>query len=216
MTSSVCLKMRKIMCSTSGRFFSGCWRTSYLSKWRRGFIMSPGNIRMDPAKVSAATNWPVPSDRKQFFSQQFLGFAYFYRRFIRNYSSVVAPLHVPSPLQAPGLAQEAFRTLKHHFTSAPVLTLLDPKLWVIVEVDASDVGVGAILSQCSPKDNRVHPAFFSRKLSPTERNHSVGNRELLALKLALEEWKHWLRGPSNHFWHGLTIKTLNTSKLPKG
>lgn len=64
---------------------------------------------------------------------------------------------------------------------------------VVVEVDASDTGVGAVLSQCSGADQKLHPcAFFSRELSPTKRNYDVGDRELLAVKLALEERRHWL------------------------
>ena len=77
------------------------------------------------------------------------------------------------------------------FTTAPVLTVPDPSLQFMVEVDASDVGVGAILSQRSQVDNKLHPcAFLSQKLSPAERNYDVGNRELLAIKVALEEWRH--------------------------
>lgn len=61
----------------------------------------------------------------------------------------------------------------------------------MVEVDASDVGVGALLPQRAGKDGKLHPcAFFCRQLSPSERNYDVGNWELLAVKLALEEWRH--------------------------
>ena len=57
-----------------------------------------------------------------------------------------------------------------------------------MEVDASETGVGAILSQPSPEDNKLHPcAFFSHKLDPPERNYDVGNREILAVVLALDE-----------------------------
>lgn len=63
----------------------------------------------------------------------------------------------------------------------------------VVEVDALEVGVGAILSQRFAESPKLHPvAFFSLKLSPAERNYDVGNRELLAIKLALEECRHWL------------------------
>jgi len=117
-----------------------------------GFILAPGSIQMDNAKVSAVSDWPVPSDQKQL--QRFLEFANFYRLFIRNYSSVAAPLHA---LISPGTrflwnpqAEEAFRNLKKRFTSAPILTLPDPELQFIVEVDASNVGVGGVLSQRFP------------------------------------------------------------------
>ena len=57
------------------------------------------------------------------------------------------------------------------------------------------MGVGAVLSQYSAIDNKLHPcAYLSRKLSPSERNYDIGNRELLAIKVALEEWRHWLEG----------------------
>lgn len=152
---------------------------------------------MEPAKVSAVVDWPIPSDRKQL--QRFWGFSNFYRRFIRNYSAIAAPLHA---LTSPGFkflwntqAEEALNILKQRFTASPTLSMPDPKLQFIVEVDASDVGVGAVLSKCSLKDNKVHPcAFFSRKLSKAVRNYDVGNWELLAVKLALEEWRHWLEG----------------------
>ncbi len=60
--------------------------------------------------------------------------------------------------------------------------------------------MGAILTQQQGNPSRLHPcAFFSRKLSPAERNYDIGNRELLAIKLALEEWRHWLEGAKHPF-----------------
>lgn len=136
--------------------------------------------------------------------QRFLGFANFYRRFIRNYSKVVAPL---TSLTSSSItfswtpeADQAFSELKRLFTTAPILVQPNPSLQFIVEVDASDSGVGAVLSQRTGPDQKLHPcAFFSRRLSPAERNYDVGNRELLAVKLALEEWRHWLEGSEQPF-----------------
>lgn len=97
-------------------------------------------------------------------------------------------------------AEEAFCELKRRFSSAPILVQLDPSRQFIVGVDASDLGVGAVLSQRAKSDNKLHPcAFFSKKLSPAEQNYDVGNRELLAVKLALEDWRHWLEGSEPPF-----------------
>ncbi|CAJ0960809.1 unnamed protein product [Ranitomeya imitator] len=67
-----------------------------------------------------------------------------------------------------------------------------------VEVDASEIGAGAVLSQRNSDGSLMKPcAFISRKFSPAERNYDVGNRELLAMKWAFEEWPHWLEGAKN-------------------
>lgn len=94
----------------------------------------------------------------------------------------------------------AFQRLKHQFATAPILTQADPNKSFVVEVDASDVGVGAVLSQCSNTTSKLHPcAYYSRRLSPAERNYDVGNRELPAMKLALVEWQHLLEGAEYSF-----------------
>ncbi|KAK7940550.1 hypothetical protein WMY93_003876 [Mugilogobius chulae] len=167
-----------------------------------GFVIEKGRLSADPAKIQAVVEWPTPTSRK--LLQRFLGFANFYRRFIRDYSRVAAPLtrltSTSNPFTWTSEAQEAFDRLKHKFTSAPVLIHPDPGRQFVVEVDASDLGVGAILSQRSPETNKLHPcAFFSRRLSEAERNYDVGNRDLLAVVLALQEWRHWLEGAHQSF-----------------
>ncbi|KAI2645116.1 Transposon Tf2-9 polyprotein [Labeo rohita] len=123
--------------------------------------------------------------------QRFLGFANFYRRFIRNFSTVATPLtpmtkRSTSRLSWTSEAIQAFQNLKERFTSAPILHHPDPSIPFIVEVDTSSTGIGAILSQRQGEPAKMFPcAFYSRKLSSAERNYDVGNRELLAMKAAL-------------------------------
>ncbi|KAI2645676.1 Transposon Tf2-6 polyprotein [Labeo rohita] len=143
-----------------------------------GYIISQEGVAMDDGKVEAVLRWPQPKTLKEL--QRFLGFANFYRRFIRGFSTVAAPLTAMT---------------KH--PNQPFIVEVDP---FIVEVDASNTGVGAVLSQRQGNPAKMHPcAFFSRKLTPAERNYDVGNRELLAMKLALEEWRHWLEGAKHPF-----------------
>lgn len=95
----------------------------------------------------------------------------------------------------------AFTRLKVLFSPTPILCHPDPARQFVVEVDASDTGVGAVLSQRSAEDGKLYPcAFFSRRLSPAERNYDARNRSgVLALVLAFQEWRHWLEGAAEPF-----------------
>ncbi|KAI2647069.1 Transposon Tf2-9 polyprotein [Labeo rohita] len=171
--------------------------TTFLS-----FVISPQGVAMDPQKLEAVRSWPLPSSLKQL--QRFLGFANFYRRFIQGFSATAAPLTAltkPShgAFHLTPEAIQAFKTLCNLFTTAPVLTHPNPGKPFVVEVDASDVGVGAVLSQRGP-DGKLHPcSFFSRKFNSTQQRYGVGDRELLAIKWALKEWRHWLQGGGDPF-----------------
>lgn len=165
-----------------------------------GYIIESGQYRTDPSKIKAVVEWPKLSKQLQ----RFLGFANFYRRFIKDVSRVAAPLSkltsTLSPFSWSPEADSAFLQLKTLFPSAPVLIQPDSSRQFIVEVDASDTGVGAVLSQRVEPHHKLHPcAFFSSGVSPAERNYDVGNRELLAVKLALEECRHWLEGAEQPF-----------------
>ncbi len=145
-----------------------------------GFIIKPGQIQMDPQKVQAVVEWPPPSSVKEV--QHFLGFDNFYRKFILNFSTVAATLSALTKENTTSFywgpeAELAFSKLKSLFTSAPILMLPNTDKHFIVEVDASDVGIGAVLSQRGGGDNKLHPcAFLSHRLTPTEINYHVGDQ----------------------------------------
>ncbi|KAK3548117.1 hypothetical protein QTP70_004885 [Hemibagrus guttatus] len=168
-----------------------------------GYVITRQGVEMDFTKVQAVTEWPSPSTVKEL--QRFLGFANFYWRFIRNHSSVAGPLTSllkgkPQRLAWTDQAQATFQQLKGCFTSAPILRHLDPDLPFVVEVDASSSGLGAVLSQRHGEPGKLHPcAFYSRKLTAAEANYDVCNWELLSIKAALEEWRHWLEGARHPF-----------------
>lgn len=134
------------------------------------FVVDRGQLKADPAMVQAVVEWPVPNTRKQL--QSFLGFANFYRRFIRSFSRMAAPLtrltSVKMPFVWSQAADSAFQQLKMLFTVAPVLCHPDPSRQFVV-VDASDSGAGAVLSQRSAVDGKLHPCV-----------HAAGN-----------ELRHW-------------------------
>lgn len=108
-------------------------------------------VSMEVNKVAAAPRWPEPQSVKEL--QRFLGFVNFYRRFIRGFSAVAAPLtdmlrgKKPKTIVLTRDARNIFHRLKYAFTSAPILKLPDPERAFLVEVDALEVAIGAVLSQ---------------------------------------------------------------------
>ena len=161
-----------------------------------GFILSKDGLKMDPAKVQSIQDWPEP--RKVKDVQSFLGFANFYRRFISDYSDIVVPL---TRLTRKGVAwnftadaRKSFEALKAAFTSAPILTHWVPDRPIIVETDASDYALGAILS-IETDSGEIHPvAFHSRTFTAPELNYDTHDKELLAIFEAFRVWRHYLEG----------------------
>jgi len=148
-----------------------------------GYVLSPAGLTMSDAKVKTIQEWPEPKKVKDI--QSFLGFANFYRRFIFNYSDIVIPLtrltRKDTPWNFDENCRNAFNTLKKAFTSTSILTHWVPDAQLVVETDASDYALTAILSIVT-KDNEVHPvAFHSRMFSAPELNYDVHDKELLAI-----------------------------------
>ena len=161
-----------------------------------GFILSKDGLKMDPSKVQTIQDRPEP--RKVKDVQSFLGFAKFYRHFISNYSDIVILLtrltRKSIPWNFTDATWKSFQALKSAFTSAPVLTNWVPNKPIIVENDASDYALGAILS-IQTDSGEIHPvAFHSHTFSAPELNYDTHDKELLAIFEAFRVWRHFLEG----------------------
>ena len=161
-----------------------------------GHIIGSNGLKMDPDKIKVVLDWPEPRKVKEL--QSFLGFANFYRRYIYNYSDIVIPLTRLTRKNVPwnfdNNCRESFNLLKKAFTTAPVLTQWKPDCQIIVESDASDYALAAIIS-IQESDGSVHPvAFLSRTFNSSELNYDIHDKELLAIHEAFVAWRHYLEG----------------------
>ena len=169
-------------------------------------------------KVQTIQDWPEPRKVKDI--QSFLGFANFYRRFIYNFSDITVPLtcltrkHVPFVFG--DAERDAFNFLKSAFASAPILTHWIPDCPIIIETDASDYALAAILS-IELNNGEIHPvAFHSRSFNPTELNYDVHNKELFTIFEAFHIWHHYLDGsaaPIDVITDHKNLKYFSTTKI---
>ena len=162
-----------------------------------GVQLSAEGFEMECLKVDVIQEWKPPRDVRGV--REFIGFCNFYRRFVKNFAEVARPLHDLTKLGAKwewGPRQNhAFNTLKEIIIASPVLIHPNPEERFRVEMDASNYAYGAVLSQKSTKDHRQHPvAFFSKSMTPAERNYGISDKEALAIVKALQHWRHWLEG----------------------
>jgi hypothetical protein len=148
-----------------------------------GYVVTPQGIEVDQAKVEAIQSWPVPTTVTQVRS--FLGLAGYYRRFVKDFSTIAGPLHELTKKGAPftwGKAQEvAFETLKDRLTHTPLLQLPNFNKTFELECDASGIGLGGVLLQ-----EGKPIAYFSEKLNGASLNYSTYDKELYALVRTLE------------------------------
>lgn len=171
-----------------------------------GFVVDSTGVSMEESRVEAIQGWEPPTSIKEL--QIFLGFANFYRRFVRGYSELTAPMtnllkgtkngKQTGPFTFTNDAKKAFRELKDVFSTAPVLRHFDPERHMRMETDASGYAVGGILSQpWVNEDGKTlwHPiAYMSRKLSDAEGIYETHDKELLAIVEMFKRWRHYLHG----------------------
>jgi len=166
-----------------------------------GVIISPKGVEMQKEKIEGVLNWPVPRNIKEV--QKFLGLANYYRRFIKDFAKIAAPLHVlvrkEQKWKWEEEQKEVFGRLKRAFTTEPILAIPDIDREMRVEVDASDYATGGVLlTKCEDGKWRL-VAFISKLLNTTERNYEIYDKEMLAVIRCLEAWRHYLEGAKLEF-----------------
>lgn len=163
-----------------------------------GHVIGGGKIKPDEQKVKAVKDYPTPTTKKDV--RAFLGLTGYYRKFIPHFATVAAPLtdltrkgH-PEKIEWGAACEESFQKLKGALQESPVLKIAEPDRPFIVQIDASDRGLGAVLSQRDTAGLEHPVAFASRKLYPREEKYAVVEKECLAIVWALKVFHTYLYG----------------------
>ena len=160
-----------------------------------GHIMSKDGVEADPEKIEKVASWAAPTSPRE---QQFLGFANYYRRFIRDFALIARPLHCLTERTAKfrwtNECQAAFEELRRRLTTDPVLAYPDFSRQFILDTDASDTGIGAVLSQVDENGRERVISYGSRLLTKPERRYCVTRRELLAVVTFTRQYRSYLAG----------------------
>ena len=166
-----------------------------------GHLVTPEGVKPDPGKVEAVHTWPIP--RNVTGVRAFLGLCSYYRRFIRGFAHIAAPLN--RLLEAGKVfdwnddCQEAFETLKSKLTGDELMSYPDNEGLYILDTDASNTGIGATLSQlkwCEEAQQHVEKpiAYASLSMTKTQRRYCTTRRELLAIVTFTHKFRYYLLG----------------------
>jgi transposase InsO family protein len=160
-----------------------------------GYKVSSKGIETDSRKIEAVLDWPTPKKLKEV--RGFLGLCGYYRKFVEKFADIAAPLHALTKKNCSFLwsteCQNAFNTLKQKLTEAPILALPRDGCRYILDTDASDHGIGAVLSQIQGGEERVI-CYASRLYSSAEKRYCVTRKELLAAVHFLKSHRQYLLG----------------------
>ena len=183
-----------------------------------GHMVSKEGVKPSPNNIAKVIQWKEPETVTEV--RQFLGLCSYYRRFVKGFSSIARPLTELTKKDVELVwntsCQEAFDKLKGHLTGAEVMSYPTESGEYILDTDASDFGIGAVLSQVQEGRERV-VSYASRAISKSEKNYCVTDKELLAVKYFIEYFRYYLLGRrftlrTDH----QAIRWLFTMKEPKG
>lgn len=163
-----------------------------------GDFVGRNGIRIDPDKVKAIREWPIPRTKSQMKS--FLGTVSYNMKFCEAYGELVAPLHDAThdkrkheKITLTGVQLDSFNAIKKKMCESPILRLPNHAERFYVRMDASDFAIGGLLYQLDTTTQREHPvAFAGRKLTTQELNYDARERELLAIIYAMRIWRTYL------------------------
>lgn len=160
-----------------------------------GHVISAKGVRADPKKVEAVRTWPVPGNQTE--EKSFLRLASYYHQFVQRFAEIARPLHQLTEkgkmFKWDEACQKAFVELKTHLISVPILSYPNPNRIFILDTDASDFGIGAILSQEVDGLERV-VAYASWASSKAERRYATTKKELRSMVTFINYFKHYLLG----------------------
>ena len=160
-----------------------------------GHVVSGDGIATDPEKARLVSEWPVPTTLKQL--RGFLGLSSYYRKFIRGYAHIAGPLTNLLKKNQRFVwtedCQEAFEALKTALTSDPVLALPNERDMFVLDTDAADSSIGAVLSQIQGGEERI-VQFAGRRLNANEVHYCATRKEMLAVVHFTKHFKHYLLG----------------------
>ena len=160
-----------------------------------GHIVSSTGIHTDPEKIKAVQDWPRPTNQKQVKS--FLGLCSYYRRFVKGFADIARPLHQicqkNKPFSWSEDCEKAFQHMKVAMTTPPILKYPIPGCDYILDTDASDKAVGAVLSQVQ-EGQEVVIAFYSKAMTRHEQAYCATRKELLAVISSIKNFHHYLYG----------------------
>ena len=158
-------------------------------------VVMDNDLKMDPAKIEAVATWPEPQNLKEVRS--FVGLCAWYREFVPHFATLTAPLYSFTRKGQRFLwsteCNRSFLELRDRLVSAPVLALPIDDGRFILDVDASDLSVSAVLSQLQGGKERVI-AYFSHRHAATEMNYCTTCKELLAVVKHFRMFRVYLVG----------------------
>ena len=162
-----------------------------------GYIIGRGEVKTNPDKIRDIENCEAPENEKEV--RRFLGLTNYYRKFVKNYAEIAAPLNKllnkDVSFKWESAQDKAFRTLKERLITAPILTLPSSSKEdrYILTTDASQYSIGAVLTQIQDGSERVI-AYSSKMMSKTERNYCITRKELLSIVYHVNHFRMFLLG----------------------